>query len=416
MKKGIVLLTMMIFILSFSSMAFAGAFADVPANHWAYSAVNKLAKDGILENSGNFDGNRTITRYEMAMFVARAMEKSDKADATDRAIIDKLAVEFENELKSIGVRLKAVEEKADQVNIRGFLGFRYDWKKTASTSKITEAAHLDLQTDIRVNEDTVVGIETIAHKNLLNSSDRVDDTVSTGDYNKVNTLCVITNIDKKVQLVAGEFKFIPAYGMVASSEDIYGGPLKGVKAKFGGDVVTTTLFYGRNPGPLGTIMDSTLRTPYKYAEFDFAVSKTANIKMAYHKTPNADYKEIGFDTKVVQNLKFMAATAQSNLSSPNRGTFAQLTYKQALPWGKKPVLHSYDLWVAYHNIPANSTLNGGCVSDFYGNYYEGFKGQSYGCQYVFAKNVMLTTFVLDGKQITSQANFKVYRAQMDFFF
>jgi len=71
-------------ILCFASTVFAGPFADVPARNWAYDAVNQLAKAGIVEGYGDqtFRGDKTITRYEMAIIVAKAMEHADKADST----------------------------------------------------------------------------------------------------------------------------------------------------------------------------------------------------------------------------------------------------------------------------------------------------------------------------------------------
>lgn len=64
-----------------SSVAFAAegadGFSDVPKDHWAYEALDYLAKEGIIEGCGDgtFRGNRTMTRYEMASIVAKATQK-----------------------------------------------------------------------------------------------------------------------------------------------------------------------------------------------------------------------------------------------------------------------------------------------------------------------------------------------------
>jgi len=116
MKKTLVTLLALIFVLGIAGTALAAPanpFVDVPAKHWAYDAVNTLAKAGIVDGygDGTFRGDRTMTRYEMAQIVAKAMARSDKADAANKALIDKLAVEFASELNNLGVRIAKVEAK-----------------------------------------------------------------------------------------------------------------------------------------------------------------------------------------------------------------------------------------------------------------------------------------------------------------
>src|SRR5580704_19793634 len=55
----------------------ATPFSDVPANHWAYQYIQSLAADGIIDGypDGTFKGDRPLTRYEMAVVVARAVAK-----------------------------------------------------------------------------------------------------------------------------------------------------------------------------------------------------------------------------------------------------------------------------------------------------------------------------------------------------
>src|SRR5574337_1757332 len=57
--------------------AFAQPFADTPTNHWAYDAIAELAAKGIIEGypDGTFKGDRAMTRYEMAMVVARILAR-----------------------------------------------------------------------------------------------------------------------------------------------------------------------------------------------------------------------------------------------------------------------------------------------------------------------------------------------------
>ena len=61
----------------------ANPFSDVPAGHWAYDAVNKLAAEGVVEGypDGTYGGDRLMTRYEMAQIVAKAMANGANVDS-----------------------------------------------------------------------------------------------------------------------------------------------------------------------------------------------------------------------------------------------------------------------------------------------------------------------------------------------
>lgn len=57
-----------------------GVFKDVPTVHWAYEYIRRLAEQGVLEGypDGTYKGKQTMTRYEMAVAIARAMDKVQK--------------------------------------------------------------------------------------------------------------------------------------------------------------------------------------------------------------------------------------------------------------------------------------------------------------------------------------------------
>ncbi|MDU2063728.1 MAG: S-layer homology domain-containing protein, partial [Sporomusaceae bacterium] len=104
----------------------ANPFSDVPSKHWSYNAVQQLAKAGIVDgfNDGTFKGDKTMTRYEMATIVARAMAKVDKADAQQKAMIDKLAAEYSTELQNLGVRVTNLENKVGNIKWEGYARLR----------------------------------------------------------------------------------------------------------------------------------------------------------------------------------------------------------------------------------------------------------------------------------------------------
>ena len=130
MKKTLVSALTTALVVGAASTTFAAAnpFADVPADHWAYDAVAQLVQDGIINGygDGTYVGDQNMSRYEMAQIVAKAMAKSDAADNNNKALIDKLAAEFSDELANLGVRVADLEAKTDNVKWEGLI--RYDWK------------------------------------------------------------------------------------------------------------------------------------------------------------------------------------------------------------------------------------------------------------------------------------------------
>jgi hypothetical protein len=118
MKKSLVLAMAIAMGIS-ASCAAANPFSDVPAGHWAYGSIAKLAAAGIVDGygDGTYRGDRLMTRYEMAQIVARAMAKG--------ANVDRLASEFADELDSLGVRVAKLEKKSDNVKITGEGRFSY---------------------------------------------------------------------------------------------------------------------------------------------------------------------------------------------------------------------------------------------------------------------------------------------------
>lgn len=105
----------------------ANPFVDVPSDSWAYKSVVELADAGIIQgvDGSYFQGNRNITRYEAAEMVAKAMAHMDKASVEQRALINKLADEYADELNNLGVRVSALENRVGNVKLTGDARIRY---------------------------------------------------------------------------------------------------------------------------------------------------------------------------------------------------------------------------------------------------------------------------------------------------
>ena len=179
MKKTLVSALAAALVVGAAGTTFAAAnpFSDVPRDHWAYDAVTQLANDGVVEGygDGTFRGDRNITRYEMAQMVAKAMAKGDLS-ASDRALVDRLAAEFADELNNLGVRVSNLERNADMVKWNGKVEYtytseRFETSRTSSgATKVNDnnllfrlepsaevndhwSAHARLDAEMKVNKD-----------------------------------------------------------------------------------------------------------------------------------------------------------------------------------------------------------------------------------------------------------------------
>ncbi len=173
--KQIAVLLAAIVSLTLVAPALAQPFADVPTDHWAYDAIAELAAKGLIEGypDGAFRGDRAMTRYEMAMVVARllarieaikipplpadlvrraeltktaaataaALAATDKRLTAKLATIQRLVAEFRAELAALGVRVTAVEEelaairgRLDRTFVTGDFRSRYNVYPIGSVS------------------------------------------------------------------------------------------------------------------------------------------------------------------------------------------------------------------------------------------------------------------------------------------
>lgn len=124
MKKIATTLLAFVFIMGVCCMPAAAnleLFSDVAPGHWSYNAISQLKQAGLITGygDGTFRGDRNITRYEMAVLVAGAMNKMDKASPEDKALIEKLGAEYASELEQLGIRLTKVEDQVNKFTIDG---------------------------------------------------------------------------------------------------------------------------------------------------------------------------------------------------------------------------------------------------------------------------------------------------------
>ena len=164
MKKQLVATLAAAMILGVAGTSFAASnpFVDVPAKHWSYDSVTKLAQAGVIDGygDGTFKGDKTVTRYEMAQMVAKAMGNEGKATAAQKAEIQKLQAEYADELDKLGVRVSKLEKNQPNLKFNGQFALRYTAKDDeANTDKSTAARYrLRLEAKATVDENTTFGM------------------------------------------------------------------------------------------------------------------------------------------------------------------------------------------------------------------------------------------------------------------
>ncbi|WP_337479724.1 S-layer homology domain-containing protein [Phascolarctobacterium succinatutens] len=380
MKKSLVLAMAMALGVTASAYA-ANPFSDVPAGHWAYDSINKLAAAGVIEGYGDstFGGDKLMTRYEMAQIVAKAMAKG--------ANVDKLAAEFADELDNLGVRVANLEKKADNVKITGEMRYHYvehdgvdkDGKDFSYATQLRSRIWVNGQ----INDDwKYTGmIENI--QDLKNN---------TGDETTKFQRAYVNGKLGGLAVQAGR------YHAKWSEGNVYDNRFDGVQVAYGKDVKLTA-GYGKAAHTTG------LETPAKvanakdtyYAELS---GKVENLSLAAGYYKFEDVKEkVGVDDKIWtvaanyafdKNFKLGAMYLNGDkdgYKGDDDGFVVTASYKGA----KAAKAGSWGLVAKYYDQGASTyidhTMNG--LADnklFTGD--EGFKGYSVAANYTFAKNIV----------------------------
>jgi hypothetical protein len=115
------LLVLASLLLPTSLRAQANPFRDVPEDHWSLAAVRRLASEGLVEGfpDGTFKGKKVVTRYDMAIHLAKLLAKVDTIRAQGRAgispedavTVTRLTNEYKQELDLLGVKVDALEQR-----------------------------------------------------------------------------------------------------------------------------------------------------------------------------------------------------------------------------------------------------------------------------------------------------------------
>ena len=381
MKKSLVLAMAMALGVTASAYA-ANPFSDVPAGHWAYDSISKLAAAGVIEGYGDdtFRGDRLMTRYEMAQIVARAMAKG--------ANVDKLAAEFADELEKLNVRVAALEKKSDNVKITGEIRFHYG----ASNRNVMEADRKNetgLRTRIFVNgqiNDNWKYVGRLQNQQWFNNYVGDD-----GDYS-----FGIAKVEGRlggVNIIAGRDDDIFANGY------IYDGGYEALKLSYGDKWYVSGAY-----GKLTDLNDNVAPLVYskKFATFEIGTNLAdsfANGKAGYltAKLNNgADFEGsklgiwyVGADFNLTKDIALNAMYLRANKDSANgtetskNGYVIGLGYKGA----DRSEPGSWGLAARYYDQGRGTYLAHTIDGDT--GWDSGFKGWSFGGDVALAKNIVV---------------------------
>ena len=432
MKKTLVSALTTALVVGAASTTFAAAnpFSDVPADHWAYDAVSQLAADGVIEGYGDttFRGNQNITRYEMAQMIAKAMAKSD-VSAADKALIDKLAAEFSDELNNLGVRVSNLERNADKVKWTGEARYTYtsqrDEQANGSQKKDnTDKLQFRLYPTAEVNNHWHV-------KARLTASTLMDKDAGKDDSDKVELTYVYAdgqynNFDVKLGKM-------PLYS-VADDGLVVDDFFSGAQVNFGKDL-KATLEAGRydldraqdnfshavaastadkaanyqgielNYGP------NKFRMGASYRHFNSAAFKDVeNYRNGTSESDDANIWSVGAGYRFDHNWDLFGAFAQNTEADNNDTAHSiQLSYKGTDIANKG----TWGAYAAYRYLGNNAVV---LPTYDTAHSHVNEKGWEVGATYVPFMNVYTAIEYFDGKDLATDRDAKTLFGRVSFFF
>ena len=392
MKKSLVLAMAMALGVTASAYA-ANPFSDVPAGHWAYDAVNKLAAEGVVDGypDGTYGGDKLMTRYEMAQIVAKAMAKG--------ANVDKLAAEFADELDSLGVRVANLEKKADNVKVTGEIRYSYrdvDGDENGNESVLRSRLWVNGQ----INEDwSYTGM-------FENNQDFGNET---GDEKIDFARAYVEGRVGGLDVVAGR------YNEVTFSGNILDANLDMAKVSYG-DKVKVSALAGKAYDSVEVndtnLLDSDDRIYIGTLE---AALGDVDAYVGYFKTNSNMDKEIwnvgasyGFGDFTL-SAEYMRGDKEHYANAGKDGWWADLAWKGA----EADQPGSYGIHAGYYDQSVNAYINPTTDAEYFA---DGYKGWNVGVSYTFAKNIVGMVNYWDMESQTTNEDAQTIFSELYFMF
>lgn len=430
----------------------ANPFVDVPTDSWAYKSVVELADAGIIQgvDGSYFQGDRNITRYEAAEMTAKAMAHMDKASVEQRALINKLADEYADELNSLGVRVSNLENKVGNVKLTGDMRLRYRYQDGNKTKQDDNSwdYRVRLRANAQVNDRTKVtyGVST-------NNHNFGDNGAASGADNQDNndTYTDLANVDYNFggnnwDLMVGRYTYI--LGDKVGYQ--FGDTFDGAQLQYKNDKFKAIAGYGKFKVGVRDYKVDSFATNHDLASYADAITNgeggLLGVKTGYgelegffgggsfagssvgvyyndffgQKNFSADdlwgaFASFNFGQKwnLTANYEKISSESGSVYDDPDMW-YGKLQYGTASFAAPK----SWDAWVEYLNAEKGAFLNGSTNMWRWAD-MDNVKSWGVGIDYTFAKNAMFSvmqSFASETKSGSAQDPEEMTRANFIFVF
>lgn len=456
-KKKTALLALAFAALSATAFAADGAdsFSDVPKDHWSYEALDYLAKNGVIEGyaDGTFQGNRTMSRYEMAAITARAMQASN-LDIGARSVLEKLEKEYGSELATLRAQveqntedIRKNREAIERFKVHGFVRTQYDYDKNTDADTLDRGAnrfYMDLRLDMKVNDIWTVKAQSETNRHYNNGHLRGENAMNenaqqtwSGHDGNFQRIWVEAQQDGRWLNLGRAWRGLGFQNVLFGNESDgfqFGIPIKGTNLTASGFWMASTgagnkeSLYGVGLwGAVGHNFD--INVAYARSSLGKNESYTSGLIDHYEVNPMTHrvfpvYREndrtnmrsygyvVSAATNVAKNVRVIGDYVQTDADEQNKSVALRLNYKGT----KLDDVGSFGVYARYVRYGANGWLAG---DDEWGSTWNGTKGWIVGFKYVPWKNVEWETLFSRQKRdygTSAEYNRSLLRTQLDYHF
>lgn len=456
-KKRTALLALAFAALSATAFAADGAdsFSDVPKDHWSYEALDYLAKNGVIEGytDGTFQGNRTMSRYEMAAITARAMQASN-LDIGARSVLEKLEKEYGSELATLRAQveqntedIRKNREAIERFKVHGFVRTQYDYDKNTDADTLDRGAnrfYMDLRLDMKVNDIWTVKAQSETNRHYNNGHLRGENAMNenaqqtwSGHDGNFQRIWVEAQQDGRWLNLGRAWRGLGFQNVLFGNESDgfqFGIPIKGTNLTASGFWMASTgagnkeSLYGVGLwGAVGHNFD--INVAYARSSLGKNESYTSGLIDHYEADPvthrvfpvyrdndRTNMRSYGYvvsaATNVAKNVRLIGDYVQTDADEQNKSVALRLNYKGA----KLDDVGSFGVYARYVRYGANGWLAG---DDEWGSTWNGTKGWIVGFKYVPWKNVEWETLFSRQKRdygTSAEYNRSLLRTQLDYHF
>lgn len=463
-KKRTALLALAFAALSATAFAADGAdsFSDVPKDHWSYEALDYLAKNGVIEGytDGTFQGNRTMSRYEMAAITARAMQASN-LDIGARSVLEKLEKEYGSELATLRAQveqntedIRKNREAIERFKVHGFVRTQYDYDKNTDADTLDRSAnrfYMDLRLDMKVNDIWTVKAQSETNRHYNNGHLRGENAMNenaqqtwSGHDGNFQRIWVEAQQDGRWLNLGRAWRGLGFQNVLFGNESDgfqFGIPIKGTNLTASGFWMASTgagnkeSLYGVGLwGAVGHNFD--INVAYARSSLGKNESYTSGLidhyevdmthpvfpPMRYRVVPvykdndRTNMRSYGYvisaATNVAKNVRVIGDYVQTDADVQNKSVALRLNYKGT----KLDDIGSFGAYARYVQYGRNGWLAG---DDEWGSTWNGTKGWIVGFKYVPWKNVEWETLFSRQKRdygTSAEYNRSLLRTQLDYHF